>query len=118
MISGLLLDSEMKRIQSKGIGSKKCQAEPLTVEEELLWKSGQLGHHSPQVLVSIIIFHLWNLFCSTKWARTQNALLPAFSDELIEPGHRAFLRYTEDISKNNPGGLKGTKKKKGNSARE
>ena len=30
--------------------------------------------------------------------------------ELIEsPGQRAYLRYTEDISKNNPGGLKGRK---------
>ena len=32
--------------------------------------------------------------------------------ELIErPGQRTYLRYTEDISKNNPGGLKGRKYK-------
>ena len=30
--------------------------------------------------------------------------------EIVEPaGKRAFLRYTEDISKNYPGGLKGRK---------
>ena len=35
------LDSEMKRLQSKGVGSKTKQAEILSVnEEELLWKGG------------------------------------------------------------------------------
>ena len=46
------LDSEMKTVQSLGIGSKKKEAESLTVEdEELLWHTGQLGDHSPQLLV-------------------------------------------------------------------
>ena len=32
------LDSEKKQLQSLGIGAKKCQAEPLTEEEEeQLW---------------------------------------------------------------------------------
>ena len=40
----VVLDAEMKRLQSMGLGSKHCQAEPLTEgEEELLWESGQLG---------------------------------------------------------------------------
>ena len=38
------LDSEMKRLQSKGLGSKRKQAEPFTVEEEnTLWEHGILG---------------------------------------------------------------------------
>ena len=41
------LDSEMKKTQSLGIGSKKRQAEPLTVEEEVLWRTEQLGDQAP-----------------------------------------------------------------------
>ena len=48
---------EMKRLQSRGLGSKRHQPEPLTErEEELLWESGQLGHHSPQALVDTMLF--------------------------------------------------------------
>ena len=34
---------------------------------------------------------------------------PAQVEFIESPGQRAYLRYTEDISKNNPGGLKGRK---------
>ena len=35
------LDAEMKRLQSKGLGSQKRQAEPITQqEEETLWQKG------------------------------------------------------------------------------
>jgi len=51
------LDSEMKRLQSLGIGSKKKQSEPLTTEdEEKLWEEGLLGEHSPQTRLNTIIF--------------------------------------------------------------
>ena len=47
------LDLEMKKIQSLGIGTKKKQAEHLTIdEEEILWQTGQLGDHSPQAFVA------------------------------------------------------------------
>lgn len=107
------LDSEMKRIQSKGIGSKKRQAEPLTEEEEeLLWKSGQLGHHSPQALVDTMFFMCGIYIALRSGQEHGNLRFQPSQIELIEqPGHRAFLRYTEDISKNNPGGLKGRKNK-------
>ena len=37
----MYLDAEVKRLQRKGLGSKKRQAEPLTLEEEeLLWNKG------------------------------------------------------------------------------
>ena len=46
------LDSEMKRLQKSGLGSKTKKAEPLTIEkEELPWSKGLLGSGSPQALV-------------------------------------------------------------------
>ncbi len=46
------LDAEMKRLQSKGLGSKKCQAEPLSLnEEEILWEKGLLGDKDPHTLL-------------------------------------------------------------------
>ncbi len=42
------LDAEMKRLQSNGTGSKKRQAETITLEEEeLLWQKGLLGDSTP-----------------------------------------------------------------------
>ncbi len=52
------LDAEMKRLQSKGVGSKRRQAEPLTEdEEELLWQKGLLGDRTPQSLLDTIVFY-------------------------------------------------------------
>ena len=51
------LNSEMKRLQSAGVGSKRKQAEPLTAEEEeLLWQKGLLGDANPQTLLDTIVF--------------------------------------------------------------
>ena len=59
------LDGEMKRLCSLGLGVKKKQAEPITVDDEtLLWDKGQLGDHSPHDLPD------WHSFCLEKWSRT------------------------------------------------
>ena len=51
------LDGEMKRLQSRGLGSNHKQAEALTVqEEEQLWEENILGDHSPESLLNTIIF--------------------------------------------------------------
>ena len=107
------LDSEMKRIQSAGIGSKRRQAEPLTEkEEELLWSTGQLGHHTPQALVDTVFF-MCGIYFALRSGHEHRALRFHPSQiELVErPDQRAFLRYTADLSKNNPGGLKGRTRK-------
>ena len=50
------LDAEMKHLQSKGLGSKKRQAELLSQnEEEVLWRKGFLGDKDPQILLDTIV---------------------------------------------------------------
>ena len=41
------LVAEMKCLQAARKGSKKKQAEPLTIQEEILWQKGLLGDHNP-----------------------------------------------------------------------
>ena len=107
------LDGEMKRLQSLGIGAKRRQAEPLTEEEEeKLWQTGQLGDHSPQALVDTMLFMHGIYFALRSDHEHRNLRFePAQVDLVDRAGERAYVRYTEDISKNNPGGLKGRKNK-------
>ena len=50
------LDSEMKRLQRAGLGSRRRKAEPLTsAEEEILLEKGLLGDSTPQSLVDTIL---------------------------------------------------------------
>ena len=50
-----VLDAEMKRLKLAGIGSRARKAEPLTLEEEeMLWKKGVLGDHSPHALLNTL----------------------------------------------------------------
>ena len=103
----------MKRLQSLGIGAKK-QAEPLTEVEERLWQTGQLGDHSPQALLDTA-FHacMHGVYFALRSSQEhRNLRFDPAQVELIESlGQRAYLRYTEDISKNSRGGLKGRKYK-------
>ena len=106
------LDAEMKRIQiAWNRNKKKRQAKPLTDgEEELLWQTGQLGNHSPQTLVDTKVFMNGMYFALRSGGEHRNLRHAPPQIELIEePGERAYLKYTEDIFKNHPGGLKGRK---------
>ena len=54
-----ILDSEMKRLQGKGLGSSRKQTEPLTEQEEdIPWQKGYLGD-----------LHVWAVICVSKWSR-------------------------------------------------
>ena len=105
------LDAEIKRIQSLGIGTKKKQLELFTDEEEkMLWQTGQFGDHSPQTLVDAMVFINGMYFALRSRGEHHNLRHNPPQIELIEkPGERAYLKYTKDISKNHPGGLKGRK---------
>ena len=57
------LNAEMKRLQAKGLGLNKRQAEPITEqgEEDRLWEMGLHGDHCPKVLLNIIMDHILSL---------------------------------------------------------
>ena len=106
------LNAEMKRLQSKGLATLK-QAEPLTEkEEELLWEKKFLGEQSPQILLNTMIFMNGLYFALRSGEEHRNLRHTPCQIEVVErQGERSYLKYTEDISKNHPGGLKGRKVK-------
>ena len=106
-----VLDSEMKRLQSSGLGSGQRKAEPITYdEEEIMWEKGILGDHSPQSLIDTM-FYMNGLYFALRGGKEhRNLRYEASQITLIEkPGDRSYLQYHEDVSKNHPGGLKGRK---------
>ena len=108
-----VLDSEMKRLHGQGLGAKKRHAEPISQEEEeLLWEKELLGQHSAQALVDTMLYMSGTYF-ALRSGQEHRALRHSPSQkELVEkPGQRAFLKYTEELSKNNQGGIKGRKRK-------
>ena len=95
----------MKHLRSCGLGSKK-QAEPISIHEEtILWEHGLLGSCSPQVLLDTMVF-LCGMYFALRSGQEHRDL--QFSQiELIEPSGNSppYLVYTENISKNNTGGM-------------
>ena len=102
------LDSEMKRLQKLGLGSSRKQAEPLTEsEEEILWQKGYLGDHSPDALVTTMVFMCGLYFALRSGSEHRSLRHKPSQITLFEPpGQRAYLCYVEDVSKNRQGGLK------------
>ena len=103
------LDAEMKCLQALGVGSKKRQAEPLTEKEkEILWQKGLLGDHSPQALLDTMVFMNGLYFALRSGNEHRNVRFSPCQIEVHDDeGERPYLLYTEDLSKNHPGGLKG-----------
>ena len=103
------LDGEMKRLQSLGLGVKKKQAEPITVEEEnLLWDKGLLGEENPQALLDTILFLCGIHFALRSGEEHRSLQLSQF--ELVVPEEGcAYLIYTENFSKTTKGACSTTK---------
>ena len=99
------LDAEMKRLRSLGLGVQKRQAEPISVSEEnILWDKGLLGSNSPQTLLDTILFYCGLFFALRSGQEHRN--LTISQTELVEcTDGPAYLRYTENISKNNASGI-------------
>ena len=101
----------MKRLQSSGLGSRKKKAEPLSLEEEeLLWRKSLLGDGNPQALVDTMMLMNGIYFALRSGSERWQLRSDPCQIKLVErPGHRSYLEYTEDTSKNRPGSLKGRK---------
>ena len=77
-------------------------------EEELLWSKGALGDSTPQQLLDTIIFCNGLFFALRSGKEHRQLRRSPCQIELVEKsGERAYLKYTEDVSKNHQGGLKG-----------
>ena len=99
------LDGEMKRLRSAGIGVKRKQAEPITIEEEnKLWERGALGEHDPQTLLDTMLFLCGIHFALRSGQEHCNLRLSQFEVQNSEEGSDCLI-YTENTSKNNQGGL-------------
>ena len=107
------LDSEMKRLRSRGLGCNPKKADPISVEEEeLLWSTGALGESSPQTLVDTMVY-MCGLFFALR-SGSEHRQLRMDNIKLFEkPGDSEvpYLVYTECVSKNHQGGLKHRKLK-------
>ena len=100
----------MKRLQSKG---KTKQDEIISVdEEELLWEGGILGDSTPQSLLDTMVFCNDLYFALRSGAEHRQLHSHPRQIEVIEkPDKKAYLKYTENISMNRPGGIMGGKVK-------
>lgn len=101
------LDSTMKERAASGLSLKRRQAEVISIEEEnSLWDKGVLGTSSPQQLLDTVIYLFGINFAlraakEHKNLRWNNSQIQLMTDE----DGRQYLRYTEDVSKANHGGL-------------
>ena len=92
---------------------ERKKAEPLLLEEEeLFWRKGLLGDGNPQALVDTMVVTNGIYFALCSGIRSEHRQLQSdpCQIKLVErTRHWSFLEYTEEISKNRPGGLKGRK---------
>ena len=105
------LDVEMKRLQQQGLGSKEKKAEPLTDEDEdILWSKGILGDHTPQASLSTMVSCNGIYFALRSGKEHRELSFCCCQIEVVQKeGQRPYLLYTEDQTKNHPGGLVGQK---------
>ena len=105
------LDRKMQERARAGVGTNKKQAQPFTVEEEeILWQKNVLGLSKPSQLLNTLVYMFGLNFAlcggqeyrNLRWKQLQL---------LTDSNGVYFLRYTEDVSKNNQGGLKHRKVK-------
>ena len=106
-----VLDAEMKRLHSLGLGSTIKQAQPITPDEEaLLWSTGQFGRHSSVSLLNTVYHYNCKVFGLRSYDEHKNLMCAQYEKKVDEKG-RIYLQYTNFGSKTNRGGLKHMKVK-------
>ena len=74
--------------------------------EDILWKNGLLGDHSPQVLINTLVFYMGMYFalCSgLEHRRLRHD--PSSQIQLVEPTEATPYLVYRDVCKTNKGGL-------------
>ncbi|XP_071114617.1 uncharacterized protein KIAA1958-like [Haliotis cracherodii] len=107
-----VLDARMKSLAKQGIGIEKRQANVVSVDQEdILWEKGMLGEDTPQKLLDTLVY-LIGLNCALRAGDEHRNLRvgPNSQFQITEDSSGVtYLKYTEDISKTNKGGLKSRK---------
>jgi hypothetical protein len=95
------LDAEMKRLRSMGLGVRKKQAEPISIQEEdLLWEKGCLGDQDPHTLLDTMLF-LCGLHFALRSGEEHRSLRTSHFEIKQDKNGSECLVYTENTSKNN-----------------
>ena len=95
-----VIDNQFKELRQQGVGSESKHAEIISKEEEdMLWKSGVMGTHSPQALFNAVFFFNGKNFCLRGGQEHRGLKLSQFKKE-----DDKYI-YTENASKNRQGGL-------------
>lgn len=99
------LDGEMKRLRSLGIGVQKKRAEPISIDEEgKLWEQKLLGETDPHVLLDTMVF-MCGLYFALRSGKEHRDLTTSQIVLVTPSDGTPYLTYTENVSKNNRGGM-------------
>ena len=103
------VDNLMKQKAQNGIGTKVNKADIISQEEEeQLWSSGALGSDDPVTLIQTVFYQIGINF-ALRGGRDHRDLQAGHDSQFTfgkEIDGRRFMKYTENTSKCNTGGLK------------
>jgi len=105
------LDARMKELKNTGKYQPRKAETISEIHENLLWEKHLLGDSNPQQLINIVVYYTGLLFSLRSGNEHRRLRFRPSQIELFEPpNERAYLRYTEDVSKTNHEGLKTRKR--------
>ncbi|XP_021345205.1 uncharacterized protein LOC110445118 [Mizuhopecten yessoensis] len=102
------LDNIMKEKSKNNVGGPKKQALPISEEEEdVMWSKHVLGDDTPEKLINTMVYLIGLNFALRGGQEHRNLRRGDRSQFCVGENEQGrYLAYTEDISKNNQGGLK------------